>query len=445
MTGAAVSSGLWPSPHERASGGSVANSPTKPMAERPLSPAGEHHPKGERLRVQHYCCFPGGGIGHYVHELMSRLARIDGVEAELACLPGFQWRQAAAYPLWPGLREIAHKSRLRGRARFLIGQFANPRRLIRRAQTRDAQIIHLSNINHLTYPYWKRAIDRRQVQVVATAHDIERSKAMVNRAFEDRQLRQFYRDAAGLFVHTQAQARHLQEFAAVPSERIHLVPHGPYDYGRPSAPREAVRSRLGLPAGRQIALFFGSIRDDKNLDVLIRCWPRFRDSTHLVIAGRAAGAQQRPVSAYRALVSQLSLEGAVTFIDRYVPDEEVPDLFEACDWVALPYSGQFSSQSGVLNVAVCYDRPVIVTGAASLYETLEQCDVGVVAQADDESALAQGIESLQGRLRNGHRHRFEDYRRLFSWEENARRTVEVYRAVGATSGQKVERNSCRPA
>lgn len=383
------------------------------------------------IRVLCYCCFPGGGIGRYTHELLQRLAVSPRLSIELACLPSFHWREAADYPIWPELREISHRTPWRRRSRFLFGQVANPKRLFQRARETGAEIVHLSNINHLTFAWWKRLASAGRTRLVATAHDVRRAKAILNRSYEDDSLRRFYQYADALFVHSRAQARELFEFASVPEARVHIVPHGPYDYGRPTGEPAELRERLGLPRDKQIALFFGNVRDDKNLDLLIESWPRFQQSAHLLIAGRGDGGAHKPIGYYKAIVEKLSLSHAVTFFDRYIPDESVADLFAACDWVALPYSRKFTSQSGVLNIAVCYDRPVVASRTTTLNETLEQCDLGIGVEPDDRASLIAGIEELQRRLRDGHRHEFEIYRRDFSWEETARRTIDVYASLGA--------------
>lgn len=380
-------------------------------------------------KVLFYCCFPGGGIGRYTHELLQHLYGRTGVDVELACLPSFHWRDGADYPVWAELREISHRTPWRRRSRFLISQFANPARLFRRARETNVDIVHLSNINHLTFDWWKRSVNAGPFRVVATVHDVRRAKAMLNRRYEDRQLKNFYQRADGLFVHSRSQARELQEFANVKEERIHLVPHGPYDYGRPSADPAELRSRFSLPGNKQIALVFGNIRDDKNLDRLIRIWPRFSRDTHLVVAGRGDGGVHKPVGFYKALVEESSLTRSVTFFDHYIPNETVADLFAASDWVALPYSRAFTSQSGVLNVAVCYNRPIVASLTTTLSETLEQCDIGIGVKPDDDAALIAGIERLQARIRDGHQHEFEKYRRDFSWDETVRRTLDVYAAL----------------
>lgn len=385
----------------------------------------------EALQVLMYFYFPGSGIGRYTHELLGRLVQFDDIRPELVCLPGFEWRTQARYPVWPHLQEISHPAAWRRRWRFLVAQFVHPYQLLRHAAGTHAEVVHLATFNHLTFPLWRRLTGPKRPAIAATVHDIHRATPFVSHAYEDRQLRRFYRDADALFVHSRSQAAELQNFADVDPERICLVPHGPYDYGPPSAVQDELRARLKLPRDKQVALFFGNIRDDKNLDLLLQIWPKFRDDTHLLVAGRGAGGGNRPVTHYRSLVDKLSLAESVTFIDRYIGEAEIPDLFAACDWVALPYSRRFTSQSGVLNVAVAYGRPVVASGAPTFSETLEACDIGVLVDADDGDALAAGIERLRERIVRHHVHDFDRYRREFSWEENARRTVDVYRTLAS--------------
>ena len=112
---------------------------------------------------------------------------------------------------------------------------------------------------------------------------------MLNRRYEDRQLCRFYRRADALFVHSRSQAADLLEFANVDAARVHVVPHGnPYDYGPPKPASKAVlRTQLGLPQDKTVALFFGNIRDEKNLALLMQAASRYKDCLHLVVAGSA--------------------------------------------------------------------------------------------------------------------------------------------------------------
>ncbi len=385
-------------------------------------------PAERPLCVGFYVFFPSGGIGRYTHELMRALGRHAGVEVEVLCTPDFEWKADPAYRAWDGLRALSHPVPFVRRTNFVIGQFVNPKRAIAYVRERGLDVLHLANVNHLTFPFWRRALDESGVPVVLSAHDIRRQKAILYRSWEDRQLQAFYRRSDALFVHSRYQEKELIDFAGVDPGRIHVVPHGPYPHRPVTRSREAIRSSLGLPSDRPVALFFGQLRDEKNLDGLLRALARASGDTHLLVAG-APSSRHRDAEYYRSLVGRLGLEGRVTFLVRFIEEEEVGELFVASDWVALPYREDFTSQSGVLNVAAHYRRPVLVSSAPVLRETVETCDIGVVAPGDTVEALAEGIEAMNARLVAGHAHAFEAYERHYSWERNAEITLSVYRRL----------------
>jgi len=383
---------------------------------------------GVSLRVGFYIFFPGGGIGRYTHNLMAAMARRDDAGVEALCTPDYEWVGTDGYATWDGLASISHDIATLRRWRFLKGQFVNPTRAIDHAVSTALDVLHLANINHLTFPYWRSKLEGSGVRVVASAHDVKRRKSIISRRWEDRQLKAFYRYADALFVHSEYQVRELAAFAGVDRDHIHVVPHGLYSHGAVDAAPATLREKWELPRDRRVALFFGQIRDEKNLDGLLRALTLTDRPLHLVVAG-SGGGRHRDVDHYRRQASALGVAEQVRFIPRYIEDGEVGELFVAADWVALPYRSVFTSQSGVLNVAAHYERPVLVSAAPVLHETVQDCDIGVACSGDGPEALAGGIETMHRRLDDGHEHVFEDYRRRFSWQENARRTREVYESI----------------
>ena len=380
------------------------------------------------LRVGFYMFFPGGGIGRYTHKLMETMGARSGVEVEVICTPDYKWAHSDGYATWDGLASISHDIPTLRRWRFLKGQFVNPKRAIEHAVSVDLDVLHLANINHLTFPYWRRKIRGTEVKVAASAHDVKRGKSIISRRWEDRQLKAFYKFADALFVHSNHQVHELVKFAGGERGKVHVVPHGLYSHGTVEASKADLREKWDLPPDRQVALFFGKIRDDKNLESLLRALPRTDKIPYLVVAGQE-DERHHGVDHYRELVSELGIRESVRFIPRRIDDEEVGELFVTSDWIALPYKESFTSQSGVLNVAARYERPVLVSSAPVLRETAETCDIGVVCAGDGPTDLAEGIERMHQRLEAGHTHAFEAYRRRFSWEENTARTLKVYREL----------------
>ena len=373
--------------------------------------------------------FPGGGIGRYLNEIIRVQVDQGEFEIGLACSPDFEYLQNLPCSTFPTLMTLGSKNPLVRRARFLLAQWISPWRLYRLADQFKPKIIHFSNINYLAYASWRRKLQRLGVKMVATVHDVRRAKALIYRPYEERMLKQFYRDCAALFVHSQEQVDDLIDFAQVEEKRVHIVPHGPYEYPATTAKKETLLARYGISQQRPVGLFFGYIRDDKNLENLLRGLALCSERPYLVIAGSGGGKGNKSVNWYRSLAAQLGIEADVKFMDRYIADEEVGDLYEVADFSALTYRESFSSQSGVLNVSAHYRKPVLVTPSPTLAATVRQSGIGLVTTSSEAKSIADGIQSLLPRLDQNWEAIFDQYLFDYGWRENVERTAKVYRKV----------------
>lgn len=380
----------------------------------------------DTLRVGFYVFFPGGGIGRYTHELMKAMGKCASVQVEVICTPDYEWAHAEAYDNWMGLSSISHRIPTLRRLRFVLGQFVNPPRAVHYACEKDLDIIHFSHINHLSFPFWRKRLEESNLGIAASAHDVRRQKSIISRWWEERQLKAFYRFVDALFVHSEYQARELVDFAGVDRAKIHIVPHGPYAHSRVQDQKDQIRAKWGLPLNDQVALVFGQIRDDKNLDGFIQALAHTSTAPFVVVAGSEVG-KHRGVSYYETIARRSGVDQRIRFVPRYLTDEEVGELFVASDWVALPYHEGFTSQSGVLNVAVRYDRPVLVGTAPVLREAVQNNNIGLASPSISPQDLASAIDTMVERTSDSYNYAFQAYRQRHSWAENARRTLEVYR------------------
>ena len=121
---------------------------------------------------------------------------------------------------------------------------------------------------------------------------------------------------------------------------------------------------------------------------------------------------------------------------------EVAQLFLDADVVALPYVE--ASQSGVLNVAAAFGKPVVVTDVGELRATVEPNGLGLVVPPRDPQALAEALERLAAEPRLaaalGARAR--------AWAEGpnapeavGREAADLYRRVVARAGVAAPRGS----
>ena len=75
-----------------------------------------------------------------------------------------------------------------------------------------------------------------------------------------------------------------------------------------------------------------------------------------------------------------------------MPDREVERYFAACDVVVLPYES--ATQSGIVQIAYGFDRPVIATRTGGLAEAVRDKETGILTEPFDEEGLAEALESF---------------------------------------------------
>lgn len=130
------------------------------------------------------------------------------------------------------------------------------------------------------------------------------------------------------------------------------------------APREDSRKKYGYTNDQQVLLFFGTLDWRKGLDLLLEAFSRLPEHYRLVIGGgQPVRIKHRPEyqSWYQGIETGIKRDKRITHIG-FVDDEDIPELFAACDLVLLPYVVP-QMVSAVLNYAASYERPFIASSA----------------------------------------------------------------------------------
>jgi glycosyltransferase involved in cell wall biosynthesis len=155
-------------------------------------------------------------------------------------------------------------------------------------------------------------------------------------------------------------------------------------------------SPLATPASPDVVfLAFGQIRDGKNLDLFLRAMPRLPENVKLLVAGKGDSGSSRPAAYYQKLAEELGVADRCRWDIRRIPDEEVGDIFAACDVVLVTYSAKFRSASGVLNAAVSARKPVLASsGPGPLKTVVEKYELGVFVKPDDAEEILRGASKL---------------------------------------------------
>jgi glycosyltransferase involved in cell wall biosynthesis len=176
----------------------------------------------------------------------------------------------------------------------------------------------------------------------------------------------------------------LREEASVPDERIRVIPHGPLDYLTRLDHEAPLPAELATVDG-PVALFFGLLRPYKGLDLLLEAFREVRGA-ELWIVGRPLGMDTAPLRE-----AARRCEATVRFVERFVPDEEVPALFRRADLVVLPHRD--AEQSGVLFTALAFGKAVLMSDVGGFPE-VAAIGAGRAFPAGDADALAAALGEL---------------------------------------------------
>jgi glycosyltransferase involved in cell wall biosynthesis len=184
----------------------------------------------------------------------------------------------------------------------------------------------------------------------------------------------------------------------VPKANYKKTPHPVYEFFGASVPKSDARSKLGIQK-KNVILFFGYIRKYKGLMLLLEAFRIMRDNTKnnqalsaimgetlLLIVGEFYDGKEK----YEKFVSENQLGDHLRFVSHYVPTEEVAPYFGAADVVALPYIS--ATQSGIVQIAYNFDKPVIVTNVGGLSEIVIDGKTGYVVPPENPQALAAALE-----------------------------------------------------
>lgn len=202
----------------------------------------------------------------------------------------------------------------------------------------------------------------------------------------------FYRRFDKLVVHSERSVEGLRAMAV--STPPLLVPHGIYDIFR-LAPltREQARAELpGIGADDFVVLFFGHLDVRKGILEFLRTSALMRDQPRIkfVVAG---GRGSTLPAAAAAELDRYKDAPNVILHDHLIPFERVQYYFTAAHAVALPYLE--GTTSGVIKLAMAFDRPFIATDIGDFAETLRDWS-GLLTEGKAPAAeFADAILRLQ--------------------------------------------------
>jgi starch synthase len=341
-----------------------------------------------------------GGLHHYITQLSNALAEKTGVDLIL-----------------PRGSELAHISpRVKAREMDLGNtkrnfvastvQFWKVIEVATFIRDRRPSVVHFNGV----YPWMSFLLPLiRDIPTVMTVHDITphpgSSKTDVQAV---RNMLLSYADR--VIVHGDYARDNIR---GVSKDIVRIVPHGNYSFFDGGCSIDAT--------GTDSFLFFGRISKYKGIEYLVQAVNELnaegRD-VRLIIAGEG------DLTPYRELI-----EGRPWFEvhNRYVPDEEVTEFFARSFAVVLPYIEV--TQSGVVQVALAFKKPVISTRVGCLPEIIKDGVNGRLVEPGNVTVLKQAMADLADHQEEARRMGVRGHELAgseYSWDRIAELTIKIY-------------------
>jgi glycosyltransferase involved in cell wall biosynthesis len=295
---------------------------------------------------------------------------------------------------------------------------------------------------------WLTRLRDLGIPVIFTAHNIlPHDAATAARAV----WRRVYGAMDAVIVHYPGAVDELRALDVAP-ERIVVIPHGNYlpivellggsgavDVSIGREARRRARERLGLGHNSPVALCFGLMRPYKGIEYLLDAFAgalRELPAARLLLAGRAPAG----IDAFERRIHELGIAEAVITFPRYVPLADVGTWFDAADVVVAPYVE--ASQSGAVQLAFAFARPVIVTHVGGLPDAVAHGETGLIIPPRDSQSLARAlIETLRDpdQCARWGAHGLAAAREHLSWGSIAQQTQVVYQLAQELVGVRQAR------
>jgi glycosyltransferase involved in cell wall biosynthesis len=230
--------------------------------------------------------------------------------------------------------------------------------------------------------------------------------------------------ANGFVIHSEYDEKLLRRHYNLGKRPITLIPHGPYDHYQSTGQEQAHRT---APVSCCNLLFFGVIRPFKGLEDLIMAFDALPENEiskyWLTIVGETWEGWTLPES----LINRSQYRDRITFVNRYVSDEEAAQFFAEADAVVLPYHR--SSMSGPLHIAMSCGLPVVITRVGGLTEAVASYNGAILIPPEDPISLQNALVQV-AKLRGI---RYND---PYSWEHTVTRYQTLFDAISVHSGKK---------
>jgi len=242
-----------------------------------------------------------------------------------------------------------------------------------------------------------------------------------------------YQSFSILFFHSENNRERFSTLFNVDPTRFYVIPHGNESLflsagSTHTISEKELRARYNVDPSAPVVLFFGNLMPSKGIPDLLESFKYVQSNnpeSRLIIAGKPT--KHIDPHALRQMAINLGINESTIFDSRYIPIEDVAPLMEMASVVIYPYLN--STQSGSLQVAYAFGRPVIATNVGGLPDVVEEGKSGFLVHPGKPEQLANAImkfinhPELTAKMGAYAKHLSET---RFAWKTVAKLILKVY-------------------
>ncbi|MEQ8384389.1 MAG: glycosyltransferase family 4 protein [Coleofasciculus sp. A1-SPW-01] len=381
------------------------------------------------MKLLYYSPASYGGIADYAHEQANALVSL-GVDVTFLCTPNYPIGRGKKYKMMPILQDLTPNQTFPHKAlkaiHYIATMLTNFSKLANFIEANHFQYVLLGSYVEYFAPIWSgslKKLAKKGVIFGAIVHDPVRDFVVGPHWWHRWSIACGYSFLREAFVHETIE---LDTVWSMPQLRTTVIPYGIHQFPSANKSRKEIRTSLNLPLDAKVMLSFGYIRNNKNLDLVIRAMVNF-PQVYLIVAGQEQSSSQRPIAFYQDLAQTLGVGDRCRWEVRFIPEAEVGNLFIAADIIVLTYSYTFRSASSALSTAANYRKICIASaGEGSLRSVIQKYELGIWVEPDDLVSLVKGIQIW---LNSPPQPNWEKYIAVNSWLINAQSVMNCFKYV----------------
>lgn len=218
----------------------------------------------------------------------------------------------------------------------------------------------------------------------------------------------------------------LSNFPFLPGIKVQNIDYPSFTTNEPVSRKGAYELANLAEDDRKILLYFGEMRYDKGVDILLESLKYSKNKFRIIIAGKAAFFSNEYIS------NLCEKHNNIVLNIGFINDELMEAYFTISDIVVLPYRKMFSGQSGPLTDGVKHNKMIISPNIGQIGYTVEHYKLGKNFEAENPVSLAQTIDECVENYESFmlySKENFESYNKATSKGEFLKKYNELFNSI----------------